>query len=118
MVLLRERRRTRPGFVEPCLPTLAKKPPNGSDWIHEIKHDGFRIMGRRDAGGPRLISRNGHDFSERFPFINFAIGALPREVVSDRRRSDRDQRSRACRFRDYATTPRQCRGRPGRVRPA
>lgn len=77
MVLLRERRRTRPGFVEPCLPTLAKKPPNGSDWIHEIKHDGFRIMGRRDAGGPRLISRNGHDFSERFPFINFAIGALP-----------------------------------------
>ena len=77
MVLLRERRRTRPGFVEPCLPTLAKKPPNGSDWIHEIKHDGFRTMGRRDAGGPRLISRNGHDFSERFPFINFAIGALP-----------------------------------------
>ncbi|MGB6939966.1 MAG: ATP-dependent DNA ligase, partial [Xanthobacteraceae bacterium] len=34
-------------------------------------------MGRRDAGGPRLISRNGHDFSERFPFVNFAIGALP-----------------------------------------
>jgi bifunctional non-homologous end joining protein LigD len=77
MVLLRERRRTRPGFVEPCLPTLAKKPPGGTDWIHEIKHDGFRIMGRRNAGGPRLISRNGHDFSERFPFINFAIGALP-----------------------------------------
>jgi bifunctional non-homologous end joining protein LigD len=79
MVLLRERRRTLPGFVEPCLPTLAKKPPSGPDWIHEIKHDGFRIMGRRDAGGPRLISRNGHDFSERFPFINFAVGALPIE---------------------------------------
>ena len=77
MVLLRERRRTRPGFVEPCLPTLAKKPPSGPDWIHEIKHDGFRIMARRDAAGPRLISRNGHDFSERFPFINLAIGALP-----------------------------------------
>jgi bifunctional non-homologous end joining protein LigD len=34
-------------------------------------------MGRRDAAGPRLISRNGHDFSERFPFVNFAVGALP-----------------------------------------
>jgi bifunctional non-homologous end joining protein LigD len=77
MVLLRERRRTRPGFVEPCLPTLAKKPPSGPGWIHEIKHDGFRIKGRRDAAGPRLISRNGHDFSERFPFITMAIGALP-----------------------------------------
>lgn len=77
MVLLRERRRTRPGSVVPCLPTLAKKPPIGPDWIHETKHDGFRIMGRRDAAGPRLISRNGHDFSERFPFINLAIGSLP-----------------------------------------
>jgi bifunctional non-homologous end joining protein LigD len=56
---------------------LAKKPLSGPDWIHEINHHGFRIMGRRDAGGARLISRNGHDFSERFPFINFAIGALP-----------------------------------------
>jgi bifunctional non-homologous end joining protein LigD len=77
MVLLRERRRTRPGFVEPCLPTLAKKPPSGPDWIHEIKHDGFRIMARRDSGGVRLITRNGHDFSARFPFIAMAANALP-----------------------------------------
>jgi bifunctional non-homologous end joining protein LigD len=55
---------------------LAKKPPSGPGWIHEIKHDGFRIMGRRDAAGPRLITRNGHDFSERFPFITMAIGGL------------------------------------------
>jgi ATP-dependent DNA ligase len=75
-MLLRERRRTRPGLVEPCLPTLAKIPPSGPDWIHEIKHDGFRIMARLDSRGPRLITRNGHDFSNRFPIINLAMGAL------------------------------------------
>ena len=77
MVLLREReRRPRAGTVEPCLPTLATKPPAGADWLHEIKHDGFRIMARRDSVGIRLITRNGHDFSNRFPFISLAVGHL------------------------------------------
>jgi ATP-dependent DNA ligase len=31
-------------FIEPCLPSPADKPPSGSNWIHEIKHDGFRLM--------------------------------------------------------------------------
>jgi ATP-dependent DNA ligase len=44
MVLLRERTRPRLGFVEPCLPSPAKAPPSGPGWIHEIKHDGFRIL--------------------------------------------------------------------------
>jgi bifunctional non-homologous end joining protein LigD len=44
--------------------------------IHEIKHDGFRIMARRDSGGVRLITRNGHDFSTGFPFIAMAVNAL------------------------------------------
>ena len=77
MVLLRERRRPKTEFIEPCLPSLAKKPPTGPDWIHEIKHDGFRIMARRDSVGVRLITRNGHDFSNRFPFIALAVGHLP-----------------------------------------
>jgi hypothetical protein len=42
------------GLVEPCLPSPAKAPPGGSDWLHEIKHDGFRLMARRDAKGVRL----------------------------------------------------------------
>lgn len=72
------------GIVEPCLPSPAKRPPAGTDWIHEIKHDGFRIMARRDGAGVRLITRNGHDFSNRFPFIALAIGALPaRSCVID-----------------------------------
>jgi bifunctional non-homologous end joining protein LigD len=37
------------GFIEPCLPSPAKTPPIGADWLHEIKHDGLRIMARRDA---------------------------------------------------------------------
>jgi ATP-dependent DNA ligase len=40
-----------PGFIEPCLPSPADKPPRGANWIHEIKHDGFRMMARRDVAG-------------------------------------------------------------------
>src|SRR6266481_3299238 len=52
---------------EPCLPRPAKEPPAGPDWIHEIKHDGFRIMARKDERGVRLFSRNGYNFADRFP---------------------------------------------------
>jgi len=38
-------------FIEPCLPSPADKPPSGANWIHEIKHDGFRLMARRDPVG-------------------------------------------------------------------
>jgi ATP-dependent DNA ligase len=54
------------GLIEPCLPSPAKAPPSGPDWLHEIKHDGFRILARRDAKGVRLYTRNGNDFSKRF----------------------------------------------------
>jgi bifunctional non-homologous end joining protein LigD len=53
------------------------EPPAGPGWIHEIKHDGFRIIARRDSLGVRLITRNGHDFSARFPAAAAAVGALP-----------------------------------------
>ena len=77
MVLLRERKSRLVGFIEPCLPSPAKVPPSGPDWIHEIKHDGFRIMARRDAAGVRLITRNGNDFTKRFPLAAAAVAALP-----------------------------------------
>jgi ATP-dependent DNA ligase len=69
MGLLRERKSRLVGFIEPCLPSPAKVPPSGPDWIHEIKHEGFRIMARRDAAGVRLITRKGNDLTRRFPFI-------------------------------------------------
>jgi ATP-dependent DNA ligase len=37
------------GFVDPCIPTLAAKPPSGPDWVHEVKHDGYRLIARRDG---------------------------------------------------------------------
>ena len=73
---LRERIRPGLGIIEPCLPSPAKAPPSGPGWLHEIKHDGFRIMARRNSADVRLITRNGHDFSSRFPFIEMAIKSL------------------------------------------
>jgi ATP-dependent DNA ligase len=63
-------------FIEPCLPSPADCPPSGSNWIHEIKHDGYRLMARRDAAGVRLLTRNGHDWAARFPLIIEAVTAL------------------------------------------
>jgi len=70
-------RRTPPaGFIEPCLPSPAERPPSDPGWVHEIKHDGFRMMVRRDEAGVRLLTRNGHDWSTRYPQIFEAAGAL------------------------------------------
>jgi bifunctional non-homologous end joining protein LigD len=74
---LRERTRPGLGIIEPCLPSPAKVPPSGPGWLHEIKHDGFRILARRDGAGVSLITRAGNDFSGRFPFIPMAVGKLP-----------------------------------------
>ncbi len=62
---------------EPCLPSLGKTPPTGPDWIHEIKHDGFRVIARRDGKKVRLISRKGKDLTYRFPLAVQAVATLP-----------------------------------------
>jgi ATP-dependent DNA ligase len=48
------------GHIDPCLPSPAERPPSGDGWIHEIKHDGLRIMARRDSAGVRLFTRHGN----------------------------------------------------------
>jgi hypothetical protein len=65
MSLYRPRSRQPSGVLEPCLPTGAKVPPCGPDWIHEIKHDGFRVMARRVGS---KVSKSA------------AMGALPRPI--------------------------------------
>src|SRR6187200_1526273 len=64
------------GFIEPCLPSTADKPPSGASWIHEIKHDGYRLMARRDPVGIRLLTRMGNDWSSRFPLVVEAVNHL------------------------------------------
>lgn len=61
---------------EPCIPTRSKVAPSGPNWIHEIKHDGYRIIVRREGKSVRLFTRNGADFTGRFPWIVEAAGAL------------------------------------------
>jgi ATP-dependent DNA ligase len=73
---LRERLSAGIGFVEPCLPSPAKKPLAGSNWIHEINHDGFRLMARRDPVGIRLITRRGNDWTQRYPLVVEAVNHL------------------------------------------
>jgi bifunctional non-homologous end joining protein LigD len=64
------------GFVEPCIPTAARVPPAGPGWLHEIKHDGYRLVACREGSRVRLFSRRGHDWSERFPRIREALASL------------------------------------------
>jgi ATP-dependent DNA ligase len=55
--------RLRSGFIAPCLPTKALQPPSGERWVHEIKHDGFRVIARKDGARVRLYSRPGNDLT-------------------------------------------------------
>src|SRR5262245_23181833 len=55
------------GFVPPCLPSGSKAPPSGKEWLHEIKHDGFRVIARKIGKRVRLYSRPGNDLTKRFP---------------------------------------------------
>ena len=64
------------GRVKPCLPMAAPCPPAGPEWLHEIKHDGYRMLAHRDGECARLISRRGLDWAWRFPMIVAAIKAL------------------------------------------
>jgi ATP-dependent DNA ligase len=65
-----------PFALDPCLPTRVPVAPSGSMWVHEIKHDGYRLMVRRTPAGIRIKTRNGYDWTDRFPWIIEAAGKL------------------------------------------
>jgi bifunctional non-homologous end joining protein LigD len=68
-------KRTLPaGFIAPCLPTKTRQLPSGGQWLHEIKHDGFRIIARKSDGRVRLYSRIA--VARRFPLIAEALTGL------------------------------------------
>jgi ATP-dependent DNA ligase len=64
------------GLIAPCLPINAPQPPSGEQWLHEIKHDGFRIIARKNGKRVKLYSRPGNDLTYRFPLIVEAIAKL------------------------------------------
>jgi bifunctional non-homologous end joining protein LigD len=65
---------------ESCIPSRGTAVPTGPNWIHEIKHDGYRLIVQRDGKRVRLFTRNGHDWTDRYPLI--VMAALKNRVTS------------------------------------
>jgi len=57
------------GFIIPCRPTVSQRPPQGEGWVHELKHDGYRLQIHVRDGRVRLYTMNGADWSKRYPRI-------------------------------------------------
>src|SRR3954469_16838876 len=66
-----------PGFILPCQPALANRPPSGPGWLHEIKFDGYHVIARKDGEQVRLWARTTSDYSKAFTRIRDAVAALP-----------------------------------------
>ena len=70
------------GFIEPCLPTPADMVPSGPQWVHEIKHDGYRFICRREGSRLRVFSRRGNDYTDRVPRIVDTFARLSASSVT------------------------------------
>ncbi|KQM90469.1 ATP-dependent DNA ligase [Sphingomonas sp. Leaf22] len=73
----------RPAFVDPQLATLVDSVPAGSNWLHEVKYDGYRILIATGGDGPRLYTRTGLDWTSRFPDVAEAARSLPPGLLLD-----------------------------------
>ena len=70
-----------PGFIKPQLATLKSKAPQGEQWIHEIKYDGYRVQLHLNAGKKRVFTRNGLDWTKRFSTIARAFHISGQAIV-------------------------------------
>jgi len=75
------RKRAMPGDFTPQLATLVDKAPEGEEWLHEIKYDGYRLLARIEKGKAKLITRNGLDWTAKFPALARGMAALPVETA-------------------------------------
>src|SRR3954463_10331095 len=64
------------GFILPCQPALADRPPSGPGWLHEITFDGYRVIARKDGEQVRLWARTTSDYSRAFTRSRDAVAAL------------------------------------------
>jgi hypothetical protein len=81
------RRRTEatalPGWIKPQLTKLVDQPPDGPEWLHEIKFDGYRMHARLDGGAVRLLTRTGLDWTHKYAGIAAAVASLSRSARPD-----------------------------------
>ena len=70
-------KRAMPERLVPQLAAPADTPPDGPEWLHEIKYDGYRLLPRIERGAARLITRNGLDWTQKFPALARALAARP-----------------------------------------
>ena len=70
-------------FIHPCRPIVAKQPPTGLGWAHELKHDGYRLQIHVSDGRVRLFTMNGADWSERYPLIIEEAAKLSVSAIMD-----------------------------------
>jgi bifunctional non-homologous end joining protein LigD len=66
-----------PENIKPQLATLSDKAPEGDEWLHEIKYDGYRLLARIEDGTVRLITRGGLDWTAKFSQLAHSLGELP-----------------------------------------
>src|SRR5712671_4422884 len=65
-----------PDWIKPQLTKLVDQPPDGPEWLHEIKFDGYRMHARLDRGAVRLLTRTGLDWTHKYPAIAAAVASL------------------------------------------
>src|SRR5256714_13743935 len=65
-----------PDWIPPQLTQLVDAAPEGDDWLHEIKFDGYRMQARLDRGAVKLLSRTGLDWTHKYSPIAAAVSAL------------------------------------------
>ena len=70
-------------FIDQMLLLRTSKLPEGTEWLYEVKLDGYRALAIKTGGTVRLVSRNDNDFSRRYPSIVKALRELPDETVID-----------------------------------
>jgi bifunctional non-homologous end joining protein LigD len=64
-------------FIEPAAPVLRTEPPTGPEWLHEVKHDGWRAQLHLRDGRATIFGKNGGDLTRRFRAIAVAVERLP-----------------------------------------
>src|ERR1700745_1440597 len=65
-----------PGGIKPQRTRLVDQAPDGPDWLHEIKFDGYRMHARLDRGAVRLLTRTGLDWTHKYPAVAAAVALL------------------------------------------